>query len=42
VDNAYLFTAKRGMDPQRSFGGTSDASYTPFRTFTIGANLSLK
>jgi hypothetical protein len=42
VDNAYLFTAKRGMDPQRSFGGTSDATYTPFRTFTVGANLSLK
>ena len=42
VDNAFLLTAKKGMDPQRSFGGTSDASYTPFRTFTVGANLSLK
>lgn len=41
VDNVVLFTAKKGMDPQRSFNGTSDASFPPFRTFTVGLNLSL-
>lgn len=40
-DNAWLFTAKKGMDPQRAFTGTSDASYTPFRTGTIGFNFNL-
>jgi len=41
VDNMYLFTAKKGMDPQRSFAGTSDASYPPFRTISFGINLNL-
>jgi TonB-linked SusC/RagA family outer membrane protein len=41
VDNGYLFSAKKGMDPQRSFTGTSDASYPPFRTITVGLNLNL-
>lgn len=36
VDNAYLFSTRKGMDPQRSFGGTSDWSYVPYRTFTFG------
>lgn len=42
VDNAYLFTAKKGMDPQRSFAGTADATYTPFRTVTVGFTANLK
>ena len=42
VDNAYLFTAKKGMDPQRSFAGTSDATYTPFRTISVGFTANLK
>ncbi len=42
VDNAHLFTAKKGIDPQRSFDGTSDASYTPFRTITAGFTVNLK
>jgi hypothetical protein len=41
VDNAYLFTAKKGMDPQRAFTGTADATYTPFRTMTVGLNVNL-
>ena len=41
VDNAYLFTSKKGMDPQRAFNGTSDASYPPFRTVTFGVNVNL-
>lgn len=42
VDNAYLFTAKKGMDPQRDFGGNSNATYPPFRTVTFGLNVSLQ
>jgi TonB-linked SusC/RagA family outer membrane protein len=42
VDNAYLFTAKKGMDPQREFNGTSDASYTPFRTVSAGFTVNLQ
>lgn len=42
VDNAYLFTAKKGMDPQRSFNGTADATYTPFRTVNFGINVNLQ
>ncbi len=42
VDNAYLFTAKKGMDPQRAFSGTADATYTPFRTISVGFTANLK
>ena len=42
VDNAFLFTAKKGMDPQRAFTGTSDATYTPFRTVSVGFTANLK
>ncbi len=41
VDNAWLFTKRKGMDPQREFNGTSDASYTPFRTISFGTTLTL-
>jgi hypothetical protein len=42
LDNAYLFTAKKGMDPQRAFTGTADATYTPFRTISVGFTANLK
>ncbi|MEO6489032.1 MAG: TonB-dependent receptor [Ferruginibacter sp.] len=42
VDNAWLFTAKKGMDPQRSFTGTADATYTPFRTVSAGVTVNLQ
>ena len=42
VDNAFLFSAKKGMDPQRAFNGTSDASYTPFRTVSAGFTVNLQ
>lgn len=42
VDNGYLFTSKKGMDPQREFNGTADATYTPFRTMTIGFTANLQ
>lgn len=41
IDNAYIFTAKKGSDPQQSFGGVTGASYPPFRTFTLGATIKL-
>jgi hypothetical protein len=42
VDNAYLFSAKKGLDPQRAFNGTADATYPPFRTITFGLNVNLQ
>lgn len=42
VDNAFLFTAKKGLDPQRAFNGTSDASYVPYRTVSFGFNVNLQ
>ena len=42
VDNAWLFTAKKGMDPQRAFNGTGDATYTPFRTVNFGFTVNLQ
>ncbi len=42
VDNAWLYTAQKGLDPQRAFTGTSDASYTPFRTVNVGFNVNLQ
>jgi TonB-linked SusC/RagA family outer membrane protein len=42
VDNAYLFTGKKGMDPQRSFAGTADATYPPYRTINFGINVNLQ
>jgi len=41
VDNAMIFTAKKGGDPQQSFDGTVSAAYPPFRTFTIGTTIKL-
>lgn len=41
-DNLFLFSAHKGMDPQRSFAGTSDWSYTPYRTISVGINAKLK
>lgn len=42
ADNVWLFTAHKGMDPQRAFSGTSDWSYTPYRTISVGFNAKLK
>lgn len=41
VDNAITATKRLGMDPQRTFNGTSDFSYPIFRTFTFGLNVNL-
>lgn len=41
IDNVKLFAAKKGMDPQRAFTGTADATYPPFRTITFGLTANL-
>jgi hypothetical protein len=41
VDNAYLFTAQKGMNPQSNVGGTSNQGYPIFRTLTAGITVSL-
>lgn len=41
VDNIHLFNSRKGMDPQQSFTGTSDFTYTPVRTFTFGLTIGL-
>ncbi|MCA1757108.1 MAG: TonB-dependent receptor [Bacteroidales bacterium] len=40
VTNLHTFSARKGMDPQQSFGGTTDNSYTPLRTTSFGLNLN--
>lgn len=42
VNDAWLFSAHKGMDPQRAFNGTSDWTYTPTRTFSVGLTAKLK
>jgi TonB-linked SusC/RagA family outer membrane protein len=42
VDNAFLLTVKKGMDPQRNFGSTADATYPPFRIISAGINVNLQ
>jgi len=41
VDNAYILTAKKGGDPQQSFGGSPGSAYPPYRTFTFGITFKL-
>ena len=38
VENLHLFCARKGMDPQYNFGGTSYNAYSPARTMSIGVN----
>jgi hypothetical protein len=39
IENAHLFCARKGMDPQYSFGGTSANDYSPARTVSLGLNI---
>jgi TonB-linked SusC/RagA family outer membrane protein len=39
-DNLGMLTARKGMDPQQSFGGTADFSYAPSRIISFGLNLT--
>jgi TonB-linked SusC/RagA family outer membrane protein len=40
VTNLHTFTARKGLDPQQSFDGTTDNSYTPLRTSTISLTMN--
>jgi len=40
ITNLHTFTARKGMDPQQSFGGTTGYDYTPLRTTSFGINLN--
>ena len=39
VENLHLFCARKGMDPQYNFGGTSYNAYSPARTISMGLNI---
>lgn len=39
ANNLYLFSHRKGMDPQYNFNGTVDYSYTPVRTVSFGIDL---
>jgi TonB-linked SusC/RagA family outer membrane protein len=38
-DNLFIWNKNEGMDPQHSFGGTTNFGYVPVRTVTFGLNL---
>jgi hypothetical protein len=40
-ENLWLLNARKGMDPQGSFAGTTDNIYSPSRIVTIGLNITL-
>lgn len=39
ADNLALFTHLDGMDPQYNFTGTTDYTYAPVRTFSVGLDI---
>ncbi len=39
VDNLWLFSKRKGMDPQQSLSGVLDNVYTPLRTVSFGVNV---
>ncbi|SHF83232.1 TonB-linked outer membrane protein, SusC/RagA family [Cnuella takakiae] len=41
ADNAYFFSKRKGMDPQRAVNGTADWTYIPYRTITMGLTVNL-
>lgn len=40
VTNLHLFSARKGLDPQQSFSGTTDDSYTPLRTTSVNFSMN--
>ncbi|MCQ2245208.1 MAG: TonB-dependent receptor [Bacteroidaceae bacterium] len=40
VDNLALFNHLQGMDPQYNFSGSTDYSYTPNRSFSLGIEVN--
>lgn len=41
VDNAAIFSAKKGLNPLSNIGGTSAQAYPIFRTMTVGLSVGL-
>lgn len=41
IENAHVFTAKKGGDPQQDFGGNPGANYPLYRTVTFGVTVKL-
>jgi TonB-linked SusC/RagA family outer membrane protein len=39
-DNLALFSARKGMDPQQTFEGTSDHTYIPNKIISLGLNIT--
>jgi TonB-linked SusC/RagA family outer membrane protein len=39
VENAFTVTARQGLNPQYSFSGSQDATYTTARIFNVGATV---
>lgn len=39
VENAFTLTSRKGLNPQYSFSGGSDATYTTARIFNVGATI---
>jgi len=39
VENAFTVTSRKGLNPQYSFTGGSDATYTTARIFNVGASI---
>lgn len=40
AENIALWTHLKGMDPQASFTGTNDYTYTPNKSYTIGLEIN--
>jgi TonB-linked SusC/RagA family outer membrane protein len=40
-ENLFLINARKGMDPQGNFSGTTDNVYSPSRILTVGINVTL-
>ncbi|MCU4176681.1 SusC/RagA family TonB-linked outer membrane protein [Carboxylicivirga sp. N1Y90] len=38
-ENLFISTARKGMNPQQNFGGTTSNVYLPSRVFSIGVNV---
>lgn len=41
LENAVIFTKRKGMDPQQSFNGTADNQFLPMRTISFSLNITL-
>lgn len=39
-ENLFMMTARKGMDPQEAFSGTTSNVYLPSRVFSLGVNVS--